>query len=63
MELKMFFSSSWGHKIVNTFIVYFFGLAVLFAVGALVWFKGHYFKLAKYLTEEYRKVTVQALVL
>jgi hypothetical protein len=62
-ECENLFSASLSHKLSNTFMLFFFFLAVVFAIGGLIWFKVYYRKLVKYFTEEYTKVYIYLLVL
>lgn len=63
LELQNFFSISPLHKGTNIFVIFFFGIAVIFGVGGLIFFKYHYGKLAKYLIDESKGRKVPLLVL
>lgn len=51
LEIQELFGLSIWHKVANAFLVLFFFVAVVFAVGGLIWFKVYYRRLVKYFTE------------
>jgi hypothetical protein len=62
-ECRSFFSSCFGHKLANVFILYFFFLMLVFSFVGFFFFLCLYRRLAKYFLEESKKTNMEAVVL
>lgn len=51
-EFKVFFVKCYNHKLLNTFILFFFFLLLFTVFGLIPWGKFHYKKKVKYLLDE-----------
>jgi hypothetical protein len=61
-ECSYLFSASLRHKFVNIFIIFFFFVMLVFAVGGLAWFRFHYRSMLKYFMEDSKKVRLRSIL-
>ena len=63
MECQNLFSRTFSHKLAHIFMINFFFLLIVFAVGGLIFLRFHYKKLVKYMAEDSKAITLDALLL